>query len=144
MLLFLYISPSTPLSPCLQVYSLCLFLHWCPVNKFFSTIFLDSVYMCQNTVFIFLFLTHFTLYNRFQVHPPHQKLIQMCSFLWLIFHCVYIPQNLYPFICRWTSRLLSCSSYCKQCCNEQWDTCISFNFGFLRVYAQEWDFWVIR
>ena len=44
---------------------------------------------------------------------------------------------------RWTSRLLPCSSYCKQCCSEQWDTCISFNFGFLRVYAQEWDCQVI-
>ena len=30
-----------------------------------------------------------------------------------IFHCVYIPQLLYPFIFRWTSRLLPCSSYCK-------------------------------
>ena len=27
--------------------------------------------------------------------------------------------------------------------NEKWDTCVSFNFGFLRVYAQEWDYWVI-
>ena len=26
--------------------SLCLFLLCCPVNKFFSTIFLDSIYMC--------------------------------------------------------------------------------------------------
>ena len=42
--LFPYISPSPPLSPCPQVYSLCLFLHCCPVNKFFSTIFLDSVF----------------------------------------------------------------------------------------------------
>ena len=25
---------------------------------------------------------------------------------WVIFHCVYVPQLLYPFICRWTSRLL--------------------------------------
>ena len=39
----------------------------------------------------------------------------MCSFLWLslIFHCVYVPQLLYPFICRCTSRLLLCSSYCN-------------------------------
>ena len=35
-----------PLSPYSQVYSLCLILHCCPVNKFFSTIFLDSVCMC--------------------------------------------------------------------------------------------------
>ena len=25
----------------------------------------------------------------------------------LIFHCIYIPHLLYPFICQWTSRLLS-------------------------------------
>jgi len=36
----------SPFSPCPYVYSLCLFLHCCPVNKFFSTIFLDSIYMC--------------------------------------------------------------------------------------------------
>ena len=30
-----------------------------------------------------------------------------------VFHCVYVPQLLHPFICRWTSRLLPCSSYCK-------------------------------
>ena len=41
-----YISPSPPCSPCLWVYSLCLFLQCCPINKFFSTIFLDSIYMC--------------------------------------------------------------------------------------------------
>ena len=45
MLLFPYISPSTPLSPCPKVYSLCLFLHCFPVNEFFSSIFLDSVYV---------------------------------------------------------------------------------------------------
>ena len=38
MLFFPYISPSAALSPCL-------FLHCCSVNKFFSSIFLDSIYM---------------------------------------------------------------------------------------------------
>ena len=33
--------------------------------------------------------------------------------------------------------------YYKQCCDEHWGTHISFNFDFLSVYAQEWDFWVI-
>ena len=32
----------------------------------------------------------------------------------------------------------------KQCCNEHWGTCVSFNSGFLSVYAQQWDWWVIR
>ena len=48
-----------------------------------------------------------------------------------MFRCVYVPNLLYPFISRWTSMFLPCSSYCKQCCNEQWDTCVFFSFGFL-------------
>ena len=27
----------------------------------------------------------------------------------------------------------------KQCCNEHWGTRVSFNCGFLGVYAQQWD-----
>ena len=38
----------------------------------------------------------------------------------MIFHCVYVPQLPYPFICLCTSRLLPRPSYCKQCCNEHW------------------------
>ena len=68
----------------------------------------------------------------------------MCLFNnWVIFHCVYLPQLSYPFICGWTSRLFSCPNYCKQCCNEHWGTCVSFNSGFLSVYAQKWDCWVV-
>ena len=40
-------------------------------------------------------------------------------------------------------QVVSCPSYCKQCCNEQWGTHVSFNSGFLGVYAQQWDCWVI-
>ena len=52
---------------------------------------------------------------------------------WVIFHCVYVPQISYPFICWWTSRLLPCPGYYKQCCDEHWDTRVSFNSGFLSV-----------
>ena len=52
-------------------------------------------------------------------------------FGWVIFHCVYVPQLSYPFVCWWTSRLLTCPSYCKQYCNEHWSICVSFNSGFL-------------
>ena len=34
-------------------------------------------------------------------------------------------------------------SYYKQCCDEPWGTCVSFNSGSLSVYAQQWDCWVI-
>jgi len=45
MLLSPYISPSSPLSLCPLVCSLCLFLHCCPENKFLVTIVLDFGYM---------------------------------------------------------------------------------------------------
>ena len=41
---------------------------------------------------------------------------------WIILHCVYVPQLCYPFICWWTSRLLPCPGYYKQCCDEHWGT----------------------
>ena len=63
---------------------------------------------------------------------------------WVILHCVYVPKLCYPFICWWVSRLLPCPGYYKQCCDEHWGTCVSFNSGFLGVYAQQWDCWVIR
>ena len=36
---------------------------------------------------------------------------------WML-HCVYVPLLSYPFICWWTSRLLPCPAYYKQCCDE--------------------------
>ena len=49
-------------SPCPQIHSLHMRLYSCPAPRFFRTFFfLDSIYMCQHTVFIFLFLTYFTL-----------------------------------------------------------------------------------
>ena len=36
-----------------------------------------------------------------------------------------------------------CPGYYKQCCDEHWGTCVSFNSGFLGVYAQQWDCWVV-
>ena len=34
--------------------------------------------------------------------------------------------------------------YYKQCCDEHWGTHVSFSSGFLHVYAQQWESWVIR
>ena len=52
-----------PIPQCPQVHSLCLHLHSCLANWFISTIFLDSIYF-------FLFLSYFTLYNRLCVNTP--------------------------------------------------------------------------
>ena len=72
------------------------------------------------------------------------ELIQWILFNgWVIYHGVYVPQLPYPLICWWASRLLPCPGYYKQCCNEHWHTRFSFRSGFLSVYAQKWDCWVI-
>ena len=82
---------------------------------------------------VFLFPTYFTLYNRLQFHPPHKNWFKCILFNgWVKFHCVYVPQLSYPFICLWTSRLLPCPGYYKQCCDEHWGTHVSFNSGFLK------------
>ena len=47
-----------------------------------------------------------------------------------IFHCIYVLQLLYPFICQWTSRLLPCPSYCKQCLS---DTVVHVSFSSVMV-----------
>ena len=58
---------------------------------------------------MFFFLAYFTLYNRLQFHPSHQNWFKWILFNgWVIFHCVYVPQLSYPFICWWTSRLFPC------------------------------------
>ena len=62
---------------------------------------------------MFFFQTYFTLYNRLQFHPPHQNWPKCIFNSWIIFHCIYIPQLSYPFVCQWTSRLLPFPSYCK-------------------------------
>ena len=72
-------------------------------------IFLDSIYMHSSRFHIyvffqipyiytliyeicFLFLTYFTLYDRFQVHTHHYKCPNFILFNgWVIFHCTYIP-----------------------------------------------------
>ena len=51
-----------------SVCSLCLCLYLCFANKLICTIFLDFTYKQYYTIFVFLFLTYFTLYDNFWVH----------------------------------------------------------------------------
>ena len=47
-------------------------------------------------------LSDFTLYNRLYIHPPYYNWLKCVPFhSWVIFHCIYVPQLLYPFICWW-------------------------------------------
>ena len=41
-------------------------------------------------------------------------------------------------------RLFPCLGCREWCCSEQWGVCIFLEYAFLWIYAQEWDFWIIR
>ena len=58
-------------SPCPQVHSLHLSLYSCPAPRFVRTILfflLDSIYICQHTVFGFLFLTSLCMTDSRSIH----------------------------------------------------------------------------
>ena len=68
------------------------------------------------------------------------QMTQFHSFLWL--------SNVPLYICTISSlsihllmNIQPCPVYCKQCCNEHWSACVILNFGFLRIYAQQRDYW---
>ena len=88
---------------------------------------------------MFFFLAYFTLYNRLSfIHLIRTESNVFFFNGRVIFHCVYVPQLSYPFICQWASRLLPCPGYYKQCCDEHWGARVSFRSGFLGVYVQKW------
>ena len=117
-------------------------LYSCPANRFICTIFLDSTYIHWYTIFVLLFLTYFTLYDRLQVHPCLYKRPNFIPF-WLINSplCIYTTSS-FPFICLWTFRLLPCPGYCKQCYNEQSGECL-FELWFSYGICPVWNCWVI-
>ena len=60
-----------PQSPKVCSVHLCLF--FCFAYKVIIIIFLNSIYMHQYTVSVFIFLAYFTLYNGIRFHPSHQN-----------------------------------------------------------------------
>ena len=101
--------------------SLCLCLYFSFTNRFIGTMFLDSTYMHQCTIFVFLFPTYFTPYGHSlgpstcADHPfAILQMVQFCPlFGWVTFHCMYAPHLFYQFICWWTFRLPLYTAYCK-------------------------------
>ena len=68
---FIPVSPSRPVSQSPFSTSASLFLLCHQVHQY--RLFLDFICVRQHTVFVFLLLTYFTLYDRLQVQPPHYK-----------------------------------------------------------------------
>ena len=126
----------------LKVCSLYLCLFCCLAYRVIVIIFLNSIYIVNIPYWCFSFwLTSLWIIGSSFLHLIRIDSSAFFFYSWVIFHCVYVPQLYYPFICLWTSRLLPHSGYYKQCCNEH---CVSFKSGSLGVYAQQWDCWIIR
>ena len=53
----------------------------------------------------------------------------MCG--WVLFHCIYVPQLLYPSFWWGAFRLLLCPGYCKWCFNEHWSVCIFLDYSLM-------------
>ena len=111
-------SPHTP--PLWQppVCSLYLWVCFCFVTFVHLFCFLDSVYKWNHTVFVFLWLISLNIIpsRSIDVVANGKDFILFCG--WVIFHCVHTPHLLYPFLYRWTLRLLLYLGYYKLCCNE--------------------------
>ena len=128
-----------PRSP--KVYCLHLCLFCCLAYRIIITIFLNSIYIHVNILYwcFSFWITSLCIIGSSFIHLIWTDSNVFFCYSWVIFHCVHVPLLPYPSICLWTSRLLPCPSYCKQCCNEHWSTCVSFNSGFFSVFDQQWD-----
>ena len=56
--------------------------------------------------YLFFWLTSFCIIGSNFIHLIRTELNVFLFYGWVIFHCIYVPQLLYPFICWWISRLL--------------------------------------
>ena len=90
--------------------SVSLFLPCKPVHLYHFSIF--HIYaLTYNTCFSLSDLLH-SVWQSLGPFTSLQK-TQFRSFLWLIFHYIYVPYLLYPFVCRWAFRLIPWPGYCK-------------------------------
>ena len=109
---FIQVYPSQ--YPCPQGHSLCLCLYTCPTPRFIRTIFfIFHIYVWAYSI---CFSLSDLLHSVWQNLSPSTSLQQtQFSFFydWVIFHCIYVPQHLYPFICQWTPKWLPHPGYSK-------------------------------
>ena len=89
--------------------------------RIITTVFLNSIYMCYYTVFVFLFLTYFTLYNRLEAHHLIRTDLDVFLFMAESYFIVYMYHNFLILTSLSTSylttlstsRLRLCPSYCE-------------------------------
>ena len=102
-------------SPCPQVHFLHQCLYSCLAPRFIRTIFFFFRFHIYALAYGICFSLSDLLHSVWQTLglSASLQITQFLFFLWLIFRCIYVPHFLYPFICRWTFRLVPCPGYCK-------------------------------
>ena len=108
-----------PLSPNICSSDLCLLC--CPACRVIGIIILNTKYMRYCTVFVFLFLTYFTLYNRLEAHHLIRTDLDVFLFMAESYFIVYMYHNFLILTSLSTSylttlstsRLRLCPSYCE-------------------------------
>ena len=96
----------------LSVYSLYL---W--VCFYFLLCFLDSTYKWNHVIFVFLWLILLNIIPFGSIHIVANGKI---FYVWVIWHCMYIPHILYPFMYWWTPGLLPYVGYYKYMLQWTW------------------------
>ena len=153
----MYVNPKYLIYPSpapfpLQWPSVCFLNLWvcfCFVNKFICIIL--NIPHISDIIWYLSFSVWLTLLSKISSRSIRVVVNGIISFFfffilfngWAVFHCIYVPYLLYPFLCLWTFRLLPCLGYYKHHCTEHWGACIFSDYAFLSVYAQQWDYWII-
>ena len=118
----LSVCPTLSFPLCLQVCSLHPHLYFCPAD---STVLLDSTYMHYIRYFslsVFLHPVCQSLGLSTSLELTSSFLLHTMEYYWSDW--AHTHHNFfYPLICQWTSGLLPCSGYHKQCCSECWGAC---------------------
>ena len=73
---------------------------------------LDSTYKWYRIVFVFIWFTSLNMIISRSIHIAANGIISFFFYGWVVFHCIYVPHLLYPFISWWKFRLLPCLGYC--------------------------------
>ena len=84
----------------------------CSANKFICILFKDSTYKWYPMMFVFHCLISFSMIISRSIHVAWHCFILFYG--WVIFHCIYVPYLLYPFLFRWAFRLFACLGYCRK------------------------------
>ena len=72
--------------------------HFCSATKFICIHFLDSTYKWYHMIFVFVWFTSLNMMFSRSIHVAANGNISLFFCDWVIFHCMYIPCLLYPFI----------------------------------------------